>query len=94
MTAGAGLADEFGRIIGQANDKSIKILEDQGKEIVRFSDEDREKLTEAGQKYLDEWAGRADAAGLDGQALLQEYRDLIAKYTSEKDEQGYPWERG
>ncbi len=94
MTAGEGLADEFGRIIGQANDESIKILEDKGKEIVRFSDEDRTKLTEAGQKYLDEWAGRADAAGLDGQALLQEYQDLIAKYAAEKDEQGYPWERG
>ncbi|MBM3604434.1 MAG: C4-dicarboxylate ABC transporter substrate-binding protein [Alphaproteobacteria bacterium] len=94
MTAGEGLADEFGRIIGQANDESIKVLEDAGKEIVRFSDEDRARLNEAGQPYLDEWVARADASGLDGQALLDEYRGLIQQYTAELEEQGYPWERG
>ena len=74
--------------------ESIKILEDAGKEIVSFSDEDRARLTEAGQPYLDEWVARADAAGLDGQALLDEYRGLIAQYTQELETQGYPWERG
>ncbi|MFC0199898.1 C4-dicarboxylate TRAP transporter substrate-binding protein [Paracoccus rhizosphaerae] len=94
MTAGEGLADEFGRIIGEANAESVKVLEDAGKEIVRFSDEDRAKLDEAGQKYLDEWVARADGAGLDGQALLDEYRGLIQQYATELEEQGYPWERG
>ena len=94
MSAGEGLADEFGRIIGQANEESIKLLEDNGTEIVRFTDEDRTTLTEAGQKYLDDWAARADASGLDGQALLEEYRGLITKYADEKEQQGYPWERG
>lgn len=94
MTAGEGLADEFGRIIEQANAESIKILEDAGKEIVRFSDEDRAKLTEAAQPYLDDWIARADASGLDGAALLEEYRGLIAQYSAELEAQGYPWERG
>nr|WP_111297692.1 C4-dicarboxylate TRAP transporter substrate-binding protein [Paracoccus saliphilus] len=94
MTAGEGLADEFGRIIEEANAESIKVLEDAGKEIVRFSDEDRAKLNEAGQKYLDEWVARADASGLDGQALLEEYRGLIDQYATELEQQGYPWERG
>ncbi|MEE2861414.1 MAG: C4-dicarboxylate TRAP transporter substrate-binding protein [Paracoccus sp. (in: a-proteobacteria)] len=94
MTAGEGLADEFGRIIGEANAESVKVLEDAGKEIVRFSDEDRAKLDEAGQKYLDEWVARADGVGLDGQALLEEYRGLIQQYATELEEQGYPWERG
>ena len=31
---------------------------------------------------------------LDGQALLDEYRGLIAQYTQELETQGYPWERG
>ncbi|WP_410218796.1 C4-dicarboxylate TRAP transporter substrate-binding protein [Paracoccus sp. (in: a-proteobacteria)] len=94
MTAGEGLADEFGRIIEQANADSIKVLEDAGKEIVRFSDDDRTKLNEAAQPYLDDWAKRADASGLDGQALLDEYRGLIDQYATELEEQGYPWERG
>ncbi|RJL02889.1 C4-dicarboxylate ABC transporter substrate-binding protein [Paracoccus aestuarii] len=94
MTAGAGLADEFGRIIGEANAESIQILEDAGKEIVSFSDEDRARLTEAGQPYLDDWIARADASGLDGAALLDEYRALIQQYSDELEAEGYPWERG
>ena len=94
MTAGEGLADEFGRIIGEANAESIAMLEDAGKEIVRFSDDDRARLTEAAQPYLDAWSARATAAGLDGPALLEEYRALIAQYSAELEAEGYPWERG
>ncbi|MFN4060112.1 MAG: C4-dicarboxylate TRAP transporter substrate-binding protein [Paracoccus hibiscisoli] len=94
MTAGEGLADEFGRIIGEANAESIAMLEDAGKEIVRFSDDDRARLTEAAQPYLDDWSARATAAGLDGPALLDEYRALIAQYAAELEAEGYPWERG
>lgn len=94
MTAGEGLADEFGRIIGDANAASIKILEDAGKEIVSFTDQDRARLTEAGQIYVDDWIARADATGMDGAALLEEYRALIARYSAELEADGYPWERG
>lgn len=94
MTAGEGLADEFGRIIEAANEESVAMLEEQGKEIVRMSDEDRAKMAEAGQKYLDEWVERANASGLDGAALLDEYRGLIEQYSQEAETQGYPWERG
>ena len=44
-----------------------------------------------GTKYIDEWIVRADAAGLDGRALVDEYTALIAEYTKQRDEQGYPW---
>lgn len=93
MTAGEGLADEFGRMIGEANDASVRILEEAGKDIVRLSDDDRVRLAEGAQPYIDEWVARADAAGLDGQALLEEYRGLIADFTAERDAQGYPWDR-
>lgn len=93
-TAGEGLADAFGEQLAAANAASVKVLEDEGKEINTLSDEDRAKLIEAGKPYLDEWVGRANAAGLDGQALLDDYTGLIAKYTKELEEQGYPWERG
>jgi TRAP-type transport system periplasmic protein len=93
MTAGAGMADEFGRIITEANEAAIEVLRDQGKEIVRLSDEDRARLAETGTPYIEEWIERANAAGLDGQALIDEYRDLIAHYTEMRDDEGYPWER-
>ena len=34
---------------------------------------------------------RADAAGLDGQAMVDEYKALVVEYTRERDEKGYPW---
>ena len=40
---------------------------------------------------IDEWIQRADAAGLDGQALVDEYTALIAQFASQRDKQGYPW---
>ena len=36
---------------------------------------------------------RANAAGLDGAALLEQYRALLTKYTEERDSKGYPWVR-
>ncbi|WP_240602557.1 C4-dicarboxylate TRAP transporter substrate-binding protein [Paracoccus endophyticus] len=91
MTAGEGLADEFGRILTDANARSVKILEDKGTPVLTISDEDRARLAEAGKKYIDEWIQRADAAGLDGQALVDEYTALIAQFARQRDEQGYPW---
>lgn len=94
MTAGEGLADEMGRILGAANDASVQILKDGGKEIVTLPDAERAKMVEAGQKYVDEWVVRASASGLDGQGLLNRYRELIAQYAAELAQDGYPWDRG
>ena len=91
MTAGEGLADEFGRILTDANARSVKILEDKGTPVLTISDEDRARLAEAGKKYIDEWIQRADAAGLDGQTLVDDYTALIADFARQRDEQGYPW---
>ena len=91
MTAGEGLADEFGRILTGANARSVKILEDKGTPVLKISDEDRARLTEGGKKYIDEWIQRANQAGLDGQGLVDRYTALIGEYTTQRDEQGYPW---
>lgn len=91
MTAGEGLADEFGRILTDANARSVQILEDQGTPVFSISDEDRARMAAEGEKYIDEWIGRADSAGLDGQGLVDRYTALVAEYTALRDEQGYPW---
>ncbi|EKE45472.1 putative dicarboxylate-binding periplasmic protein [Oceaniovalibus guishaninsula JLT2003] len=91
MTAGEGLADEFGRILTAANEESVQILRNQGKEVTKISDTDRQTLIEASQPYIAEWIDRADAAGLDGAAMVEEYKSLIDQYAQQRDEQGYPW---
>ncbi|WP_299360395.1 C4-dicarboxylate TRAP transporter substrate-binding protein [uncultured Paracoccus sp.] len=93
LTAGEGLADEFGRILGEANAESVQILKDKGTPVLALSDADRQKLIEAGQPYIDEWVQRADAAGLEGQALVDEYKALLTKYAEQRDQQGYPWDK-
>lgn len=91
LTVGEGLSDEFGRILTAANERSIQILKDKQIPVLKISDADRAQLGERGQKYVDEWIVRADAAGLDGQALVDDYIRLIAEYTQQRDAQGYPW---
>ncbi|MFG6517551.1 C4-dicarboxylate TRAP transporter substrate-binding protein [Sulfitobacter sp. 1A13496] len=89
---GADMADEFGRLITTANEKAIASMKEQGVEVITLPEEDRAKLVKAGEKFLDEWVQTASSAGLPGEELLEEYKGLIAKYTEERDANGYPWE--
>mgnify|MGYP000933754877 CR=1 FL=1 len=89
---GSDMADEFGRLITEANDAAIASMKEQGVEVITLPEEDRAQLVEAGKKFLDEWVQTANATGLPGEQLLEEYKGLIAKYTEERDANGYPWE--
>ena len=91
MTAGEQLADEFGRILGAANAESVEILRTAGKEIVTLPEADRAQLVAGGEKYIADWVNRANAAGLDGEGMVQEYKTLIERFTKERDDKGYPW---
>ncbi|WP_425073592.1 C4-dicarboxylate TRAP transporter substrate-binding protein [Sagittula sp. S175] len=93
LQAGEGMADELGRLINADNDKAVETMKAAGVEIITLPDEDRAKLVEGGATYVDAWVERANGAGLDGAALLEEYKGLLAQYTAERDEKGYPWTR-
>ncbi len=60
-------------------------------EVVDF--QGREQLLEASMKYRDEWVKNVSAMGMDGEAIWAEYLSLIAKYETERDTKGYPWNR-
>ncbi|MBR9763355.1 MAG: C4-dicarboxylate ABC transporter substrate-binding protein [Rhodobacteraceae bacterium] len=91
LEAGEEMSDEFGEILTRVNDEAIQTLTDAGVEITTLPEEERAVLIENGLKYIDEWVTTADGAGLPGEEILQEYRDLIAKWTTVRDEKGYPW---
>jgi len=91
-SVGSDMADEFGRLITEANDKAIASMKEQGVEIITLPEEDRATLVDAGKKFLDEWVQTADSTGLPGAQLLEEYQGLITKYTEARDANGYPWE--
>lgn len=90
---GMDMADEFGRLITKANEDAIASMKEQGVEIIELPEEERAKLVESGKKFIDQWVETATAGGLDGAAALEQYKELLAKYTAERDEKGYPWTR-
>lgn len=94
LTAGQGMADELGRLITEDNAAAIETMKAAGVEVIELPAEERAKLVEGGKGYVDEWVKRANGAGLDGAALLEEYKALLQKYGTERDDKGYPWERG
>lgn len=97
LEAGRDMSDYFGQILTAANDAAVAGMAEgkNGKkvEIIELPAAERAKLVAAGQKYLDAWAEQVGQAGLDGKAMLAEYKALIAKYAGERDEKGYPWAR-
>ena len=93
LDAGRGMADEFGRLITTANDAAIETMKEKGIEVITLPEEERAKMVAAGTKHIDAWVEQMNASGMDGAALLEEYRGLIAKYTEERDSKGYPWTR-
>ncbi|MCX7567287.1 C4-dicarboxylate TRAP transporter substrate-binding protein [Sulfitobacter sp. F26169L] len=88
---GMDMADEFGRMITEANEAAIVTMKEQGVEVIDLEAGERDKLVESGKKFLDQWVENANSGGLDGAALLDQYRELLAKYTAERDANGYPW---
>lgn len=55
-----------------------------GNNIIELSDEDTALWREAAQPVIDNWIAEMDGRGLDGQALVDEARELIARYTEEQ----------
>ncbi|WP_299075111.1 C4-dicarboxylate TRAP transporter substrate-binding protein [uncultured Paraglaciecola sp.] len=62
-------------------------------EIINLSPTDNAKLYGASQIYIQKWQTEAQKSGFDGKALLENYQQALTKYTQERDEIGYPWQR-
>ncbi len=90
-------ADHYGAILATANTDAEKAFTDgidgRKMEIIRLEASERAKLLEASKKYVTEWVEKANDSGMPGDAVLAEYKELIAKYQAERDEKGYPWAR-
>ncbi|MEQ8602819.1 MAG: C4-dicarboxylate TRAP transporter substrate-binding protein [Marivibrio sp.] len=62
-------------------------------EIVEPDGQMRAELIAIAEKDALSWLDKAADKGMDGDAMLGEFRALIAKYSEERDAKGYPWER-
>lgn len=93
LQAGSDMVDVFGEKLIAANAKAVEDMHTRGLEVVEMPADQRAILISKGRAYVDDWVAMANAAGLDGAAILAEYRALLGKYTALRDAEGYPWAR-
>ena len=75
---------EESRLAGQNMDEADvpgeALAREQGNSVVMIPAEEVSAWQEALQPVIDQWVATMDGAGLDGAAMLQEARDLVAQY--------------
>ncbi|MGO1501520.1 MAG: C4-dicarboxylate TRAP transporter substrate-binding protein [Marinobacter sp.] len=95
--AGSDMIDFFGETQIEEMDAIVKGLREGsfGKKVAVYEmpEEEREKLTQASEKYGQSWAESVNKDGLPGDQIWSEYQALLEKYETERTTQGYPWER-
>ncbi|PZO65830.1 MAG: C4-dicarboxylate ABC transporter substrate-binding protein [Paracoccus denitrificans] len=89
--AGAELPDAFGQISFKENMAALDMMRAKGISVHDLSAADRQTLHDTAAKYLGEWVGNADKAGLPGQQILDQFNALTAKYAQQVAEKGHPW---
>jgi len=62
-------------------------------EIISLSPSDSAKLYSASQSHIIKWENEANDSGLDGKAMIENYKFFLIKYSQERDRDGYPWSR-
>jgi TRAP-type C4-dicarboxylate transport system substrate-binding protein len=62
-------------------------------EMISLSAAESAKLYSASQSHISKWESEAIKSGLDGKAMVKNYRMFLTKYSQERDLKGYPWAR-
>ena len=79
---GAETSAWAGRAMDEGDDIGEQVVADAGGQIVTLSDDLVAQLREIGDAQTSAWIEEAESKGLDGQAMVDEARALIAKYES------------
>jgi TRAP-type C4-dicarboxylate transport system substrate-binding protein len=80
--AGAELSAWAGKTMQEYDAPGLEIAQSRGNNIIELSAEEVEAWKAAAQPVIDNWIAEMTAKGIDGQALIDEARSLIDKYTS------------
>jgi len=95
--AGANMIDPYARLLLEETNEIVAALPtgEMGNEVtvITMSEAERDKLLSSSDKYVREWVEGMNKAGFDGPGIWEQYTALVAKYETERDERGYPWDR-
>jgi TRAP-type C4-dicarboxylate transport system substrate-binding protein len=78
--SGAGLSATAGRIWDESQAVGRKPAVDRGNTFYKIPASEVDNWIKASAPLYDEWVGNMDKAGLPGKQMLQDARDLLAKY--------------
>jgi len=62
-------------------------------EVVEPTEELRTSLVQIANDDVASWKSKASDKGLDADGVYGAFEELVAKYTAERDDKGYPWDR-
>jgi len=95
--AGSKMIDYFAELQIDSVDGMITDLES-GKlgktiNVTTMAPEARAEFVAAAQPYVASWKDEFAKDGFDGDAVWNQYNDLLDKYSKIRDDEGYPWTR-
>lgn len=79
--SGAALAEEMGRVWDDVEAVGKKLQRESGGEIIGLDAEAKAGFDARGAEVVERWVAEADAAGLDGDALVAAARAAVAKHS-------------
>lgn len=79
--SGQEVSAEFGRIQQDYDAPGRELAVEAGNNIIELSAEDVDQWIAAAEPVIDNWIAEMDGRGLDGQALVDQARELIEGYT-------------
>lgn len=83
----AEVPDHYAALLDATVDEAVEKVKDAGKtQVVLMSEEEKAKVREAvAQPLWDMWLSTASKKGLDGEAFLEAYRQLVAQHEGDQD---------
>ena len=80
--SGADVSAWAGKVMQAADDPARKVAEDRGNNIIALSDDQIAEWKAAAASQEGDWVAELNGKGFDGQALLDQAKVLIAKYSN------------
>lgn len=78
--SGAALSRQIGKTWDESQAVGRKAAQDRGNTFIQLSAADTDTWVKAGASVHEEWVAEMDKRGLPGKQMLQDARDLLAKY--------------
>jgi TRAP-type C4-dicarboxylate transport system substrate-binding protein len=80
QNSGEEFAREVGQVWRNSEEGGIKVALDAGNELITLTEEEMQAFRTAMEPVVQRWVDEVTAKGIDGQALVDKARELIAKH--------------